>query len=128
MCVLSDKGDEGRPLSGNGGGVIDKARGLLGLEGEGDRTGEEAPFVILPVARAKPVSSSERVLGSSSFNSDETKGAPSLAGAAAVAGSALELELEPDGPGTDGAAPEFEAVVGCVGMRLVRGRFSLRSG
>lgn len=126
MCVLSDIGDEGRPLSGIGGGVIDNARGLLGLDGDGDNTGDDAPFVRLPLVRARPVSSEALIWGSSSFSSDDTKGPPSLTGT--EAGSPFDSE----GAAAVGGAVELDAAVGCgcscVGRRLVRGRFSLRSG
>jgi hypothetical protein len=44
MCVLSDSvGDVGRPFA-KGGGVNDRARGLLCADVVGERTGDEAPM------------------------------------------------------------------------------------
>lgn len=128
MCVLSDMGDEGRPFGGKGGGVMDRARGLLGLDGDGDKTGDDAPFVRLPLAKANPASSSEGALGSSSFSNEETKGAPSLTGGVSPFDSGGIAAEPAAGPAAGGAADELEATAGCVGIRLVRGRFNLRSG
>lgn len=103
---------------------MDRARGLLGLDGDGDNTGDDAPFVRLPLAKANPASSSEGALGSSSFNNEETKGAPSLTGGVSPFDSGGMVAE----PAAGAAADELEATTGCVGMRLVRGRFNLRSG
>jgi len=135
MCVLSDKvGDDGRPWKG--GGLIDSPRGVPGLDGAGERTGDEAPVRTNRPGTIVDVSSSDVELGSSSFNNDDTRAGPVPSGRTddpftmvpwpLVVASAAGVV---DGPGTgDGAEPEPDPSAWVVANRLVRGRFNLRSG
>jgi hypothetical protein len=61
-----------------GGGVRERARGLPYADGDGDITGERAGDEASGICRHPlfviDVSSSDMMLGSSSFSSDETRG------------------------------------------------------
>jgi hypothetical protein len=150
MCVLSDKvGEVGRPLRlGRGGGVKDRARGLLGFEGEGERAGDDASGGTRQFGVNTGVSSSDKGFGSSSFSSDDTRGVAlsmrvtpflttvtlvllaslvpltafvPVTAVAVFAGRVLK------GPDVAGEGTELEAS-GWVGNLLVRGRFNFLSG
>lgn len=118
--MLRDRGgDVGRPPTlGNGGGVSERARGLLYADGDGEPAGElagdDASGGFRHPATVTDVSSSDVALGSSSLRREETRGgsiwfrpeAPFVAdedplvartveGPAVVAGEDIELEPSP---------------------------------
>lgn len=153
MCVLSDNvGDVGRPLSrGKGGGVSERARGLLWFDGEGEMAGDEGSSAGLMGMTLIPFSSSEFPLGSSSLRSADTKAGPgppfgssgrgaavpltgltaavvAVAAAAAAVGAAVVVAAPfEDGPAVAGDDAEVDASA-WVGSLRVRGRLSFRSG
>lgn len=77
-----DSGDPGLSAMPRGGGVAERARGLLGPEGDGDPAGDDASIdgrVNEPI-KLRTFSSSEPLLVSTSFRSDDRKvGAPPCA-------------------------------------------------
>lgn len=158
MCVLSDNvGDVGRPLSrGKGGGVSERARGLLWFDGEGEMAGDEGSTAGLMGMTLMPFSSSEFPLGSSSLRSADTRAGPgapfgssargavapltglaaavaavaaaAVEAAVAVVGAAVALAAEfEDGPAVAGDDAEVDASA-WIGNLRVRGRLSFRSG
>lgn len=135
MCVLSERvGDVGRPFTrgngGSGGGVNERARGLLWLEATGEIAGDEASGGPLQGSCIVFVSASasDWAPGSSSFSRAETRAGPGGSGrvtpfirragavTAPAAGAGEDVEVE--------ASP----LAGAVGRRLVRGRLSFLSG
>lgn len=144
--MLSDSvGEDGRPPRlGSGGGVIERARGLLWAEGDGDKAGEDASGGTRQPPITGNVSSSDCAFGSSSFSREETKGGSlfprlSLVFSEPLVATALPFVTGPglgplalplrfeEGPAMAGDTAELDASA-VVGRRRVRGRFSLRSG
>jgi hypothetical protein len=154
--VLRDKvGEVGRPPAlGSGGGVSDKALGLLYADGDGDMAGEDMSGAGRH-ADPSAVSSSDARLGSNSFSREETRGGSLLSRSRIrvledepfvalpprprptplllllddAAGAALLAEATAAAAvaGAAGEDAEFD-ISPWVGKRRVRGRFSLRSG
>jgi hypothetical protein len=140
---------------GSGGGVSDKALGLLYADGDGDMAGEDMSGAGRH-AGPNGVSSSDAKLGSNSFSREDTRGGslvllllsrsrtkvledepfvvlpprprPTLLLVLLedAAGAALLAEVA-GAAGAAGEDAEFD-ISPWVGKRRVRGRFSLRSG
>lgn len=129
MCVLKDSvGDVSRPLvRGRGGGVRDRARGLLWLDGEGDMAGDDASCTDHRFGAGTCVSSSDGVLGSSSLSSDDTSGGTFSTRLSPFLEESPFAGLTADGPGAAGDAAAVEASP-WLGSRRVRGRLSFLSG
>jgi hypothetical protein len=158
--VLSERvGDVGRPLTlGKGGGVSDRALGLLWFDGAGEMAGDEGSVGFRQGNVMVFASSSDCALGSSSFNRAETKAGsfgprlacpllllacPFMTGLplacvglrAALPGEPLLIGAVLAAPLTlravEGPAAGEEAEVDgspCTGRRRVRGRFNFLSG
>lgn len=130
ICELSDVGELGLTLL-IGGGVVDRARGLLCADAAGEEPGDDGSTAgRLSPNRHRIFSSSDGVLISTSRRSDERKeGASSLcpgdlAVGAAATGAPFLLILE---GAWEADSPADEALLGAP-IRLVRGRLRRRSG
>lgn len=134
MCVLRERvGEDGRPLRvGNGGGVNERARGLLNADGDGERAGDDASWKGRQPEAVADVSSSEWMLGSSSLSKEETTKVGSASSRLGLMVLVFLDEvpfgtLADDGPAAAGALVVAE-LSPCVGSRRVRGRLSFLSG
>jgi hypothetical protein len=114
VLLSKSVGEVGRPFRfAIGGGVRERARGLLKAEGDGEmageRAGEEAsggcrhPLVVI-------ISSSDMRLGSSSFSKDETKGGSALSWLTIpfLEDDPLVVALAVEGPAGAGEDTELE--------------------
>ncbi len=135
MCELREVGEVGRRAR-CGGGVVDRALGLLCVDTVGDEPGEDASTAgRLSANRFRMFSSSDGVLISTSLRSeDKNEGASTADLGDRAFDAGTDADADADADAADDALPLRSGLVGSDGasvwvvIRRVRGRLSFLSG